>query len=479
MGLTIDGVTAYPLKDLAPLYADQLTREVTMADLARIAQAITDKYRADGYFLARATIPPQNGSGIVRLRVYEGYISEVKVDGGAAPAVRRMLDGLTDSQPLRLSELDRRLTLAADLPGVRLKSQLEPVMDDPARHLLAVKADVRRLTASIYADNRGTETAGPWQVYGRLGLNSAIAAGDQLGLSVLTVPEDPKEFSQAELSYAYPLKTGGTVRAAASVAEARDPSANLGGVVGNANSAAGLRVSHPLSRGRKHALWAALAFDANHVEQIGPYGYTDDLRVIRASLYGERQGTGRNTTGFVQLSRGLDVMGATDTVSTGNSRWDADGQFWKLNAHASHYNDLGKHAGVYASVDGQYAGDPLLGSEEFAVGANPYGRAYNYAEITGESGLGGLVEFRWGWDPKLRPLSFVQLYAFADAAQVWRRNAAPGWGSASLASAGVGGRLTISQRATLRLEAARPLTRTPWATGDKDWRLFASLNAGF
>src|SRR3546814_9446356 len=44
--LTIDGVSVYPLRDLAPLYADYLVREVSTQDLVTIAQRITDKYRA-------------------------------------------------------------------------------------------------------------------------------------------------------------------------------------------------------------------------------------------------------------------------------------------------------------------------------------------------------------------------------------------------------------------------------------------------
>src|SRR6185503_453233 len=119
-GLTVDGVTAYPLKDLAPLYDAALAREISPDDLVRIAQAITDKYRADGYFLSRAVAPPQGGPpGHARIRVYEGYIDEVKVTGDAAPALQTLLAGLTEHRPLRLTDLERRLTLATDLPGVR------------------------------------------------------------------------------------------------------------------------------------------------------------------------------------------------------------------------------------------------------------------------------------------------------------------------------------------------------------------------
>jgi hemolysin activation/secretion protein len=482
MALTIDGVTAYPLKALAPLYADHLTREVSMTDLARIAQAITDKYRADGYFLARAVVPPQDGpEGIVRLVVYEGHVSALQVDGAAAPAVRALLEGVTDARPLKLADLDRRLTLATDRPGLKLKSHLEPVLDDPAQHRLVVQADRQPLTGSLYADNRGTESAGPWQVYGRLAANSALVAGDQAAVSLLTVPQDPKEFSQGELSYLFPLATGGSLGVRTSAARARDASANLGQVVGNENRAGGLRLSHPLSRGRKHALWAALAFDASQVVQDWGLagGYEDNLRVVRASLFALRQEDGRTTTAFAQVSRGLDVLGASDNPGRTRSRWDADGQFWKIQAHGSHYRDLGRRAGVYVQADAQWSPDPLLASEEFAAGALPYGRAYNYAEIAGENGAGGLVEMRYGFDPRSAALSFFQVYGFADAAKVWRKNAAPGFDSAALASAGVGTRLTFNRRVTLRIEAARPLTRTPYVTRDKDWRAFVSLTAGF
>jgi hemolysin activation/secretion protein len=482
MGLTIDGVTAYPLEDLAPLYADDLTREVSMTDLARIAQAITDKYRADGYFLARAVVPPQTGpEGMVRLVVYEGHVSELQVQGRASPAVRVLLNGVTDERPLRLTDLDRRLTLATDRPGLKLKAHLEPVLDDPAQHRLVVQADRQMLSGSLYVDNRGTQAAGPWQVYGRLAANSAFAAGDQLAASVLTVAEDPEEFTQGEVTYLYPVRTGGSLAVRASASRARDASSSLGTVFGNENRSAGLRLTHPIARGRSHAVWGALAFDANQVKQDWGTsgGYEDNLRVLRASILATRQDEGRSTTGFAQISHGLDVLGASDSPGSGRSRWDADGQFWKVNLHGSHYRDLGRRTGVHVQMDGQWSPDPLLASEEFAAGALPYGRAYNYAEIAGENGAAAMVELRYGFDPKARALSFFQVYAFADAAKVWRKDAPPGFGSADLASAGVGTRLTFGGRATLRLEAARPLTRTPYAAGDKDWRAFVSLSAGF
>ncbi|MDZ4375653.1 MAG: ShlB/FhaC/HecB family hemolysin secretion/activation protein [Phenylobacterium sp.] len=481
-GLTIDGVSAYPLKDLAPLYADALAREISPDELVRIAQAVTDKYRRDGYFLSRATVPPQTGpAGQARLRVYEGYIDVVEVTGDAAPALEGLMSGLTGKRPLRLVDLERRLVLAADLPGIKPRSSIEPVIDDPARHRLVVSAGLQRWTGSLYVDNRGADAVGPGQANLRVGFNSWLRSGDQLAVSVFTIPHDYKEFLQAEVSYGAALASGARIRAAASASESRQGSNPFNNTVGNESQAASLRLAIPLQRARRRSLWAAVMLDGRHVEQAyrSGGGYADDVRVVRASLQADRSSGDASSSGYVQIAKGLPVLGASDRKGPRRSRFGADAKFWKVNAGATHYRDIGSRAGVFMSADGQWAPDPLLLSETFAPGALPYGRAYNYAEIFGDSGVAGLVEFRLGWDPQTRPFTFIQLYSFADAAKVWSRDVGFGSSSATLASAGAGLRLSVRDRATFRLELAKPLNRTPFDQRDRGVRVFGSLWAGF
>lgn len=480
--LTIDGVTAYPLKDLAPLYANDLAREISPDDLVAIAQAITDKYRADGYFLSRAIVPPQSGRpGDAQIRVYEGYIADVEVTGDAAPALESLLSGLKDRKPLKLSDLERRLVLATDLPGVRARSRIEPDLDDPGRHKLVVTTGLQRWSASLYVDNRALRSLGPVQVDGRIGLNSLALAGDQLALSVLTAPRDPRHFLVGDLSYGAALMDGARLRLDLSASTSEQGVAALNNKVGNDSRAGSVRIAFPLQRGRSQSIWTSVIADGRHVSQVYANGgsYSDDLRVLRGMVEIDRSEGASSSTGWLQVSRGLDLFGATAHTGSHNSRPDADGQFWKLNAGASHYNDVGSHAGVYLSAAAQWSPDPLLLSETFAPGALPYGRAYNYAEIYGDSGLAGSAELRLGWDPKLKPLTFFQMYGFVDAAQVWNHRSPYAVRSAALASAGGGLRLTFKDRVSLRIEAAKPLTRTPFDAGNKDWRLFTSLWAGF
>ena len=477
-GVVIDGVSVYSRTELAPLYADFLAREVGMGELAAIAQAVTDKYRADGYFLARAVAPPQTDpAGLVRIQVYEGYVDDLAFAGAAVPAVGGLLQDIVEHRPLRLSTLDRRLALANDLPGVRVSAQVEPDLDDPARHRLVVTTVLDRFEGQAYGDNRGGERAGPWQVYSRGALNSAVRPGDQISAGLLTTPSDPKRFTQLDAAYVHPLPTGGSMRLGLAASEARDSTDGVAATLGNRSQSASLRLTHPLVRGQDRSLWLVGAVDARRSEQDwGARRGVDELLVARLGGQGHLNSAAGQSTLSIQASYGLGGFGGEPR--DGRSRADADARFWKLNLAASHYRDLGQKAGLFLSASGQWSPDALLASEEFAAGGLPVGRAYDYAEIMGDKGVGGLAELRVGWDPNLRPMTFFQTYGFMDGAQVWNDGVAPGWRSASLASAGAGIRLVFGQALSVRAEAAKPLTRTPFDR-DKGWRGFLSLSSAF
>ncbi|MBN2315155.1 MAG: hypothetical protein JXM79_14590 [Sedimentisphaerales bacterium] len=58
-GIDLEGVTVYDEHELTSFYEDKIGQSVTFQDLRGVAQAITDKYRNDGYILSRAIFPIQ------------------------------------------------------------------------------------------------------------------------------------------------------------------------------------------------------------------------------------------------------------------------------------------------------------------------------------------------------------------------------------------------------------------------------------
>ncbi len=478
--VSLEGLTVYKPGDLAPLYQAYLTREVSTADLVTIATAITDKYRADGYFLSRAVVPPQSpATGVARIRIYEGYISAVDLTGIGAPAASPYLKGLSELRPLRLSELERRLSLAGDEPGIQIKTELEPVLEDPARHRLVAVASLKPLAVSTYVDNRGSKTSGPWQAYARAAKNSAIRPGDQLALAVLTVPNDPHAYAYGEVSYSTPLGGDGSrLRGSIGVAKARDGANPLSADVGSQSVAASVSYLKPVKRNRRVNAWAQATLQARHIEQdwTDTGGYADNVVVLRGAFNADTNGPGRSSNLFAQVSAGQRGQPGSQP-GEGLSRADASRRFVKVNVHGSHYRDLGPRTGLFLSAQGQWSPDRLLSSEEFVVGGAPYGRGYNYAEIGGDQGVAGSAELRAGFAPKRGPFSFLQAYGFFDAGKVW--NLKRTGGDADLASTGGGVRARVGDRATFTIEAARPLTRTPFERRKKTWRPFFALSTRF
>ena len=117
LGVTLEGAQAIPARELAQHYEPYLAHAVSARDLAMIADAITAHYRSRGYFLSRAIVPPQDAaSGLARIVVLEGRISEVVIEGPGARQAAPHLRGL-DHQPIaNLTDLDCRLALASDTP---------------------------------------------------------------------------------------------------------------------------------------------------------------------------------------------------------------------------------------------------------------------------------------------------------------------------------------------------------------------------
>jgi len=90
--LSIEGVSAYGQEDLASIYQDKLGTTVSLADIYAIANRLTNKYRNEGYILTQVVVPPQTiDGGNVKLRVVEGFVDRVVVQGDNDPSALALI----------------------------------------------------------------------------------------------------------------------------------------------------------------------------------------------------------------------------------------------------------------------------------------------------------------------------------------------------------------------------------------------------
>jgi hemolysin activation/secretion protein len=482
--VTLRGATVFKPQDIAPLYERYLTRFVDVSDIAKIAEAITEKYRSAGYFLSRAIVPAQDtASGLLVVDVIEGYINDVRLEGDDMLRVRERAQALLNSRPLRLADLDRTLSLIGDMNGVSItQSRIEPNPTDMSLHRLVLSIENRMVQASLYADNRGTESAGRLQTYARARLNSVLQEGDQFAMGFFTNPSPFKNLMYGEWSYTALMGSSGTQLTASAGVTTSDAAANLFGLQTDGEvKRVSLRLSHPFIRSRDFSLWGNLGLDARnlHGEQFGVTVYDERLRLLSGSLSLRHDGGNGTTNLYTEVTGGLGGLGASDGGDALLSRADAHPQFLKAELLLSRYQNIGRTFGVYVAVAGQISADPLPASEEFAVGGAEFGRAYDYWAISGDHGASGQVELRHGRNPGLPLIKFYQLYGYYDIGWVWNRNAAAGFGERSLESAGVGLRLTLPGSLYLTYESAWPLSQTPSVPLDYAWRNYFSVSANF
>jgi hemolysin activation/secretion protein len=474
--LAIEGVTAYRPEQLRPLYARHLGQVVSVADLFAIAEAITERYRADGYLISLAIVPPQRiEDGTARIQVIEGHVSAVTVEPEDAVLARRAERAVASSRPLTLSRLERALLLLNDLPGVTAGGVIEPAPGGAVGAArLGIAAESRRVWDGFVAlDNRGSRYVGPWQATVGGGVSSVLTAYDRLAFRAIGA-SPLRELRFLEVAYEAPVGPDGWSLFGTAFVSRSEPGFTLAPLdtKGRAEGFS-LGLAYPIIRTRAENLRASLAFTPYNSDNallgrtdLTP-GYEDDIRPVRLGVTYDLadRWAGLNYL-FVELSQGLDALGASAENRPNPSRPGARTTFTRLRFEANRLQPLSwitPGLGLFLAAQGQWAfGAPLVAFEQFGLGGARFGRGYDPAEISGDNGIAGLVELQYslGFGPGMytfdRPLT-VQPYLFYDAGTV--TNARSGFPAQSLASAGVGVRLWLGDAFAATLELAKPLTR--------------------
>jgi len=481
--IRFEGATAIPVERLNAAAAPYLGREITGAEIFELANKLTVLYRNEGYLLSQAIVPPQSlTGGRLTLRVIEGYIAKVHVE--AEESVRATLVALGErikaSRPLHSGVLERYLLIANDLAGVQLRSVLTPSQTTGAADLTLV-ATVKWGEGYVSLDNYGSKYLGPGQLNASVALNQLIG-NDQLRLSGTTTGNG--ELGYGQLAYSNVLSADGLrLLLTASQAHTR-PGFVLEPfeVRGRAETYIA-SVGYPLWRTRNGSVLGRAVFDARDTDSdvLGVRVIEDRVRALRLGLTWLTLDRFDGSSALdVELSQGV---GGTKQDDPLKSRAGADATTHKIVIDYERFQPFGSNFGVTLGFAAQWTDEPLLSTEQYALGGRRYGRAYEPAELVGDRAVALRVEPAYlqrsgGW------LRLYQIYAFYDVGQVHDEIEAAGVSQGrSLASAGFGTRLSLAGNIAATLEAAWPLTRpvASYVTEGKgnDVRILGSLVVRF
>jgi hemolysin activation/secretion protein len=472
----VEGLAALRPADFADLFEPFLGRPLSGEDLRRLASAIAERARSLGYPFATATVPPQTlVAGILRVSVDEGRVDAVRLNGQENAAVQAALAPLADGQPVRLVELERRLLLAGDTEGVRIRRTR--LVREGGRQVLVVDTQRDRFAGSIALSNDGSRPIGPEQAELRMRASQLLSAGDTLNLTALVTPFEPGELVFGAGRYGVRIGGGTELFLNGSWSRTR-PGAYLDRLgLGGRSWTAGAGLSQPLFRRRAASLWleAGLTLRRSAQDREEVRIREDRLTLARLGAFGTMRALSGRLRASASLTRGLDWLDATRAGDPLASRTDADGEFTSLWFWSDWTGPLIKRVTVRVAVASQLASGPLLATEEQGLGGAAFLRGYDYSERTGDRAAMGSVELRYA--TKLTKLGSPELYLFGDGGRTI--NFRGGFGSGALASAGGGVRLRLSDTASADLGFAVPLTDRRYDTGGKDPSLLFRLAESF
>ncbi|MFM2084143.1 MAG: hypothetical protein RLY95_961 [Pseudomonadota bacterium] len=406
-----EGNSAISSDELSGIVAAKLNQQLTFAGLEEVVDRITRHYRAKGFAVARAYLPPQKfDGGKLKIVVIEGRFDRIII-ANDTPVSNQFLDSIiaggfcnaqkTQSCTGKLIEsngLDRGLLLLRDLPGFTATANLKPG-EAVGTSLVSVNVKLpKREIYSLSFDNYGQPSTGIARLNASLELESYIRDGDELSLSVATTNSAATKTGGASYSAPFNYYTGQRVGFAFSRNQYRLGAGFNPLLAHGLSNAISLYTSYPLARGISQSLYfraaAEMRTGVNSLDTAQISSKTN-ANVVRVGVSGERRddfGGGAYSAFGVTASQGY--AATSDAADAGVNGAHSAGRFGKIAYNISRQQSLTGPVSLYTSVNGQQGNKNLDGSEQIGLGGPLSVRGYG-GEAGGSSGSNGTIELRY------------------------------------------------------------------------------------
>lgn len=462
-------------------------KALTLAELKAAARKLRGVYRARGYVMAHAYVPPQDfNDDTVEIRVQEGRYGKVRAEGNrhyTDTFIARFFNPARRSGLLQQEPLQRALLVLNQNLDLRVQSVLEARKDGTVDVTLKVKDD-SPVHYIVDYDNFGVRLVGRNRAGAGVIAGNALFEGDVLALKV-THPfnvekADPFYFfnygapvgdrgNRLEATYAKANTFVGQELAALGIEGAANIYTLRGTVLDevtlDANTAWYAEVA--IKDIKNTALDRALLVSNDQVRELnlGHRGthYTSGGKVQVAHVL----------QGILGLGKALGGSEATDTTS----RRGADNEFARGTAEVVAIRRLNSKGFLLGRLTAQVASDSLMVPEQFALGGPDSVRGYQQGEALGDDGIAVTGEYRHTMYQS--QLSSVQALAFFDHGTAYLKNPVGTEArNTELTGTGLGMRGQFGRSVSARADVGLALSPGRNLDGDKT-KLHAQVNCRF
>jgi hemolysin activation/secretion protein len=446
-------------------------RNMEFADLKRAAAALEAAYKARGFSTVQVALPEQDiTQGTVRLRVVEQRIAKVAVEGNAAFSasnVRRSLPSIQEGEPLNTLTLARELQLVSENPSKQTAVVLRAGASDDQVDVAVKVTEENPARTFTTLDNYGTSSTGYYRASIGYQNSNMFDKDHTLTAQYVTSPTYASRVSIFGAGYRVPFYRlhssldlfGGYSDVSSGVVQ------GLFAVSGS-GSIAGARWNwYPERWGNvEQRLTVGLDYRAykNQVLFEGQ-GLVPDITVHPVSVTYNGVLRGENSALTFNASLAANIPGGNDGSQADfqRSRTDAVARYVVFRPAVTYERQLPLGWQGRMQLNGQYTSDALVSGEQFGLGGPDTVRGYLLREVANDRGYNGQIEL---YTPDLSPrfgLSTnyaARLVAFYDFGSVKRNFVQPGESAGeSIASAGLGARMTYGKDFSLRADLAQVL----------------------
>lgn len=432
---------------------------VTLAELTEISDKITQLYLSKGYITSRAVVLQEqtvtNPNREVEIKVYEGSIVEIKVEGTqrVKPEYIRSRIRLAGLNPLRKDKLEEQLILLRSDP---LFKNVEASLRSPGagskfgESIVIVRVtEAEPFKAVIGIDNYSPPSVGSEKFGVGLGYRNLIVSGDQI--SAAYNRSTTGGLNLYDFNYRLPVNPmNGTVqlRAAINNSKITDPEFAQLNIRGDSNLYE-ISYRQPLVRSLKEEF--ALSFGFSY--QDGQT-FLFDNRPFRFGIGPDQNGVSRTSVfRFGQDYVKRDLRGAwtlQSQFSLGTGLFDGtindhpipDSRFFSWFGQVQRVQQLSQNQQLIAGIDLQLTPNSLLPSQQFIIGGGQSVRGYRQNARSGDNGFRFSVEDQITVVRNEAGLATLQLAPFIDVGAVWNNPDNPNNSSLPsqrfLSSAGLG-----------------------------------------
>ncbi|RFU47987.1 ShlB/FhaC/HecB family hemolysin secretion/activation protein [Paraburkholderia sp. DHOC27] len=484
----VEGVKSIPFNDVAERFTPLVGKDITIADLIKVADGVTQLYQSRGYALSFAFVPAQNfENGVVRVTVVEGFVSEVKITGNPGreeDKIRAIAEHIRADRPLRRATFERYINVLGILPGIKVAANVPPPTNTDGATTLELKVDHKAINVSA-----GLSTNQPG-VQGLLTAteNGLTSLGEQLSVSAL-LPKGPDNVTYLAAHGAVPIGSDGLVAKVDATHYRGNPTDNPGlpGYVERTviNDKLSGSLSYPLLLNNTQSVIGSVTAYASHDEDTyhntingAQIGLRSQVRVVQLQADYASVDANQVRKASVNVAQAFNVLGASksgDSNIPGVIETNpASITFTRTGASFSQTNQWPLKIGTAIAMTGQYSPDSLPTSEQISFGAQHFAQGYEPGEASGDSGWGASVEVNRAFAPGFTYLQTITPYISFDMARVYLHAGTPS--PSKLSSISFGFRISDAKYYSLDLSVGKAVGDAPVESASRSPRVNATFS---